>query len=218
MAYPKYLRERARELRTKKKLTIDQLAERFGLPRTTIYYWVRDIPIPRSNGHLGQRRGNRRMQANYKRLRDEAYEGGRRTFTALARDPTFRDFVNLYIGEGYKRNRNTVSLANSDPAVIAIADHWIRRFAANPVTYSVQHHADQNLDELRRFWGELLKAPGETIRLQRKSNTSRLKARTWRCRYGVLTVTANDTYLRARLDAWMDQVKEEWLYTRPRGV
>jgi excisionase family DNA binding protein len=218
MAYPRYLREKARELRTKKKLTIDELAERLALSRTTVYYWVRDIPIPRSRQHVGQRRGNRRMQVNYQRLRDEAYEEGRRSFSALARDPTFRDFVNLYIGEGYKRCRNVVSLANSDPAVVAIADRWIRRLAANPVTYAVQYHGDQSLDELRIFWGAHLGVPTDSIRFQRKSNSGRLKSRTWRSRHGVLTVTANDTYLRARLEAWMDSVKEQWLHSLASGA
>jgi transposase-like protein len=42
MAHPKYLRDKACELRVRKKLTIDELAERHALSRTTIYYWVRD--------------------------------------------------------------------------------------------------------------------------------------------------------------------------------
>jgi excisionase family DNA binding protein len=45
MAYPAYIRERARELRIEKKLTIDELADRLAVSRTTIYYWVRDLPI-----------------------------------------------------------------------------------------------------------------------------------------------------------------------------
>ena len=40
--YPPYLREKARQLRRERKLTIDQLAECLALPRTTVYYWVRD--------------------------------------------------------------------------------------------------------------------------------------------------------------------------------
>ncbi len=47
MAHPAYIREKAKELRIKRKLTIDELAERLALPRTTIYYWVRDLPVPR---------------------------------------------------------------------------------------------------------------------------------------------------------------------------
>jgi hypothetical protein len=120
MAYPLYVREKARQLRRKEQLTIDQLAERLALPRTTIYYWVRDLPIPRSGpgggfGEQARRKGNRRMQANYRRIREQAYELGYWEFPRLASDPTFRDFVCLYIAEGYKRSRNTVSIANSDP-------------------------------------------------------------------------------------------------------
>jgi hypothetical protein len=37
MAYPAYLRERARELRIKKPLSIDELAERLAVPKTTVY-------------------------------------------------------------------------------------------------------------------------------------------------------------------------------------
>jgi hypothetical protein len=46
MAHPAYLRETARALLVRRKLTIDELAERLALSRSTIYYWVRDLPIP----------------------------------------------------------------------------------------------------------------------------------------------------------------------------
>ncbi|MEA2202107.1 MAG: hypothetical protein QOI89_2703 [Solirubrobacteraceae bacterium] len=32
-------------MRVERRLTIDQIAERLALPRSTIYYWVRDLPI-----------------------------------------------------------------------------------------------------------------------------------------------------------------------------
>jgi AcrR family transcriptional regulator len=38
MAYPSYIRAKARELRSERRLTIDQIAERLALPRTTIYH------------------------------------------------------------------------------------------------------------------------------------------------------------------------------------
>jgi hypothetical protein len=51
MAYPAYIRDKARELRRGKQLTIDELAERLSISRTTIYYWVCDIPIERKAGN-----------------------------------------------------------------------------------------------------------------------------------------------------------------------
>jgi excisionase family DNA binding protein len=53
MAHAAYLREKARTIRIERRLTIDELAERLALPRTTIYYWVRDLPIPGSGSGGG---------------------------------------------------------------------------------------------------------------------------------------------------------------------
>ena len=189
-AYPPYLREKARRLRRERKLTIDQLAECLALPRTTIYYWVRDLPIPRKTladwpESAARRAGNRAMQKKYRLMREAAYAEGRATFAALGRHPTFRDFVNLYIAEGYKRDRNSVSLANSDPAVIYLASKWIHLLTNNRVGYCVQYHRDQDPMALQRFWASLLSTDPASIRLQRKSNSSQLNRRMWRCRYGV---------------------------------
>ena len=146
-------------------------------------------------------------------LREAAYEEGRQTFDALCAEPSFRDFVNLYIAEGYRRNRNCVSLANSDAAVIAVAATWMRRLSRNKLDCRLQYHADQDLDELRAYWGRALNVEPELIGVSAKSNSGQLGGRTWRSRYGVCTVRTNDTYLRARLQAWMDCLKGEWLHS-----
>src|ERR1700704_3667552 len=114
MAYPAYLRARARELRITKHLSLNELTERLALPKTTVYYWIKDLPLGRERRESPQN-GTRSMQAKYRRLREAAYEQGRAEFDELIKQPTFRDFVVLYIAEGYKRSRNTASICNSDP-------------------------------------------------------------------------------------------------------
>jgi excisionase family DNA binding protein len=225
MAHAPYLRDKARELRLSKRLTIDELAERLALSRSTIYHWVRDLPIPGSGpgGEFqtdAQRLGTRAMQRKYKQLRDEAYAEGLQDFKTLAADPTFRDFVCLYMAEGYKRNRNVVSIANSDPAIIVLSQWWIRRLASKKLCYSIQYHADQDLDELSAFWSATLDIQPDAIRLQRKSNSNQLTGRIWRCKHGVMTVASHDTLLRARLGAWMDRLRSSWtgLESGPRDV
>jgi len=215
MAHAPYLREKARQMRVDKKLTIDELAERLALSRSTVYYWVRDLPIEGSGTSTvfpahGQRLGNKAMQLKYKRLRDAAYADGEGTFSALAEDSTFRDFVCLYMAEGYKRNRNVVMIANSDPTIIGVSQRWMKRFSCRKLVYSIQYHADQDLDELCDFWGSTLTVEPGSIRLQRKSNSNQLAGRTWRSRHGVMSVTANDTLFRARLGAWMDCLRASW--------
>jgi hypothetical protein len=50
----------------------------------------------------------------------------------------------------------------------------------------------------------------QAVRVLRESNGNQMTGRTWRSRYGVLTVTVSDTYLRARLQAWMDLTQQSW--------
>jgi hypothetical protein len=216
MTYPAYIRDKARSLRTDKHLSLDEIAERLALPKTTVYYWIRDLPLSRPRRF--SRHGNPTLRVRHAALRAAAHAQGRLEFDRLAADPTFRDFVCLYIAEGSKRNRNRVSVGNSDSAVIAVCTRWIRQFARNPVTFSIQYHADQDLREITEFWGAQVGVAPEAIRLQRKSNSGQLAGRSWRSRYGVLTVTAEDTLLRARLQGWIDCLREQWLDSPGHGA
>lgn len=211
--YPPYIRDKAREMRTQRNLSIDEIAERLALPRTTVFYWVRDLPIDRSARprSLAQLNGNVAMQEKYRRLREAAYAVGRASWDDLSSDPSFRDFVCLYIAEGYKRNRNVVAVGNSDPAIVVLCHRWICRLTTGKIAYAVQYHADQDLDELRRFWAAQLGIRPEQVRMQRKSNSNQLSGRTWRSVHGVLSVRVGDTVLRAKLQGWIDKLRESWL-------
>ena len=122
---------------------------------------MRDLPIPGSGPGGGwpagaHRKGNVAMQRKYRLLREAAYTQGAEEFDGLACNPTFRDFVCLYIAEGYKRTRNTVVICNSDPAVMQVSVRWLRTLTERPLWFSIQYHADQDLDELCAFWSRTL--------------------------------------------------------------
>jgi transcriptional regulator with XRE-family HTH domain len=212
LAHPNYIREKARKLRRDKKLTIDELAERLTLSRTTIYYWVKDLPIPITAAQsLAQRRASKATRRKALMLREAAYDEGLKWFAFFSVDPLFRDFVCMYVAEGYKRCRNRVAICNSDPAVLKLAKPWFELFSANPISYSVQYHADQSPLRIQAFWGAELGIAPESIRLQRKSNSGGLSGRVWRSEHGVLAMSTSDTYFRAELQSWMDCVRDDWL-------
>jgi hypothetical protein len=215
MAHAAYIRKKACELRVERRLTLDEIAERLALPRTTIYSWIRDLPVPDEVSHsdkrqAARRRAGRAIERKYRLRREAAYRDGLESFDALSADATFREFVCLYIAEGYKRNRNHVSICNADPAVVQLATRWLRRLTTKQLKFSIQYHVDQDLGELCRFWSDALDIEEGAIRLQRKSNSNQLQGRVWRSRHGVLSVGAGDTLLRARLQAWMDQLRASW--------
>ena len=72
-------------------------------------------------------------------------------------------------------------------------------------------HGRQDVEELRGFWSQRLDVEPTTVRVLLKSNSGQLRARQWRCRYGVIQVRASDTRPRARLQAWIDCVRAAWL-------
>ena len=114
-------------------------------------------------------------------------------------DPTFRDFVCLYIAEGYKRSQAHGVDRNSDPAVVALATAWIRRLTTRPAARSGSNTTpDQDPEKLVRILEREAARAAESFRVLRKSNSNQLTGRVWRSRYGVLSVTVSDTYLRAR--------------------
>ena len=72
------------------------------------------------------------MQRKYALRRAAAYLQGRIEFAQLIEEPTFRDFICLYMAEGYKRSRNTVAVCNSDPTIVVLCARWIRRVRPQP--------------------------------------------------------------------------------------
>ena len=209
MAYPAYLRERARELRVKKNLSLDEIADRLALPKTTVYYWIKDLPLGRARRESGWH-GNRAMQAKYRKRREDAYARGWGEYDELVKMPTFRDFVVLYIAEGYKRSRHEVSICNSNPSIVAMATSWLRHLAGKEPRIRVQHHADQRVEELREFWSVVAGTDPSEIRCYEKSNSGQLNGRRWRCAHGVAAVAIYDTLLRARIQAWIDRIQQDW--------
>lgn len=207
-----HLRVKAIALRTEKRMTLDEIAACLSLPKTTVYYWIKDIPIPRTKKQSeAQQRGTERSQQKYAALRDAAYQQGCDEAPELFQHLTFRDFVVLYMAEGYKRNRNTVSFVNSDVAMVKLAHRWMLELTTKTkVEYRLQYHADHDETELKVYWAEQLGIHSSQIKPMRKSNSNQLAGRKFRSVYGLLTITINDTYLRARLEAWMDYVKAEW--------
>jgi hypothetical protein len=207
-----HLRAKAVQLRTEQHMTLDDIIERLKLPKTTVYSWIKDIPIPRTDKQTeAQRKKADLVRAKYALLRDQAYQKGLDEASELLQNPTFRDFVVLYMAEGYKRNRNQISFVNSDAGMVKLAHKWIVTLTANKnIEYTIQCHVDHNEEELKQYWANVVGIQPTQIKIIRKSNSGNLSGRQFRSEYGLLTVRVGDTYLRARLQAWIDIVKAQW--------
>lgn len=206
-----HLREKAIELRTQHNMTLEAIMERLALPKTTIYYWIKDLPIPRTEKQsAAQVLRSEKVRVKYAKLREAAYQEGIAQAPELLQDLTFRDFVVLYMAEGSKRHRNKLAFANSDPRLIQLAYKWMKLLSKRSFFFSLQYHADHDVEELKQYWALLLDIPPDKIRPTRKSNSEKLSRRQFRSVHGLLSVETGDTYLHSRMQAWMDIVKSQW--------
>ena len=229
MTHSRYLRDMARLMRVRRQLSVDQLAKRLALPRSTIYYWVRDLPLrERSAAGPGARRGRVGSAGSptsfggghgagagvaarvVRPKRAGAYEQALLSYDDLIAQPTFRDFISVYIADGYKRDRRKVALASADPDVMRLVHRWIWRLSDRSPSLSVRYSPDQSRDELRRFWSD---AVGEELPAIGASRAAGDELRFgWGARpvHGVLTAAVQDGVLRARMQAWMCRTREQW--------
>lgn len=206
-----HIRAKAITLRTEQHLTLDEITERLSLPKSTIYHWIKDIPIPTTEKQTAaQRRKAEQNRARYAVLRDAAYQQGLQEAPELLQDLSFRDFVVLYMAEGTKRQRNSVAFVNSNANMVRLANRWICHFTKNKLDYGLQYHVDHDVVELKEYWGRILGISPDIIKVMRKSNANALSGRNFRSQYGLLTVRVGDTYLRARLQGWMDYIQALW--------
>lgn len=206
----KHLKEAALKWRAE-GLALDDIAHRLSLNRTTVYYWIKGIEIPRTKKQSDamQRRAQAHVQ-KYADKRQMAYEEGVIQADDLFQEHGFRDFIVIYLTEGYRRSRNQVAVCNSNVNIIKLAYMWIKKLAKNKLGYSLQCHVDNDEEELKIYWANHLGIEKEKIKVIRKSNSGELSGRNWRSTHGVFSVRANDTYLRSKIQAWMDLLQKEW--------
>jgi len=206
------IREKARRLRSSGKF-IDAIAEQLGVSRSTIYVWIKGIAFTgRSERQLAARQlGSKRMQAKYAELRQAAYDAA--DLQVLENDLIVRDFVVMYLGEGYRRNRNVVHICNTNPAVMLMSIKALRRLkvdlnAAN-VSFKLLLYPDHEDLALKRFWTKQLQIQSCQIKIWRPAKKQQ-PSKYRRSVRGLMYMTINDTYLRARLQAFMDAVEADW--------
>lgn len=151
------------------------------------------------------------MVKKYENIRTQAFNEGYESFNEELRQPNFRDFLVVYLCEGYKRNRNMVQVTNSDPVIIGLCYPFIKKWTKNKISCFVQVHHDDDQKEIVKEWGNLLDIDPKQIRVhlraEKKSN------RKGKLPYGIFTFRVGDTYLRAKLEAWISRLKESWVET-----
>lgn len=208
-----HLKRKSLQLRNS-GMALSEICKRLSLGKTTVYYWIKDIHISRTiKQKQSQIDGTKAMRLKGAALREDAYKDGLCKYSDMVAQSSFRDFIMVYLTEGYRRTKHQVAVSNSNPNIVVLAFKWIKKLMNQDrkMDFNLQCHVDNNEDELKEFWAKKLGIENEQIKIRRKSNSGELSGRQWRSVHGVFTIRANDTYLRSRIEAWMDKIQEEWI-------
>ena len=187
--------------------SLDEIAESLQLNKSTVYYWIKDI-----EAHITRRActkaSSEKTRETWAKKRQQSYDEGKMEYPTLSKYKLFRDFVILYICEGYKRNRNSVSITNSDPLIIKTAYDVMVTLTKKSPFFEVQIHLDNDVENVKNFWGRLLGIDPSIIKVYtRKSNMTN---RNGRLPYGIFSVKYSNTEFRSKIQSWIDCVKKEW--------
>jgi transposase-like protein len=220
MLYSPKTKLKARQLRKNGRLPLAEIARQLEVPKGTLWYWLRDIPLTQEElkrqrvelaSRGGQQRATEAMQRKYEKLRAEAYQQGLQEMHALSQHDTFAQFITLYIAEGYKRSRHTVSICNTDPRIMRFSWKWLQYLSKPDSTFrfNLRYYPDHNKDELGGYWANYLgNVSPKDIHATLKSTNRDPGYR--RSEHGLFSIESFDTLFRARLQAWIDSVHLSW--------
>ncbi|MDO8944215.1 MAG: hypothetical protein Q7U75_13585 [Desulfobacterales bacterium] len=210
-----HLRVAAIRMRTVGRMSLDEIVARLQQPRGTVYYWIRDIPLQRdSRSHpasmAARAKANESRRKKAKGRRDDAYNQFAAEVPTLIERPMVRDFAVVFLTEGYRKGKNSVVVANTNPNILSVVVAFAREFSEKPVRLSIQYYRDQDVASLVRFWSERLSVEPQYIRTSPKGNAGGLRVRGWANTHGVAAVLIHDTYLRCRVQALTDYLEDLW--------
>jgi hypothetical protein len=120
----------------------------------------------------------------------------------------------LYLGEGAKwRSRRGPQLGSSDPRIITIYVHLLEKcygIKKEMIRCMVQHRADQNGEELLRYWAKVIGIPATQFYPSYFDKRSVGKP-TKRSDYkGVCAISCPGTHIQLELDIIADIISDAW--------
>lgn len=167
------LRQKAIILRIKNRLSYSEIQKRLKVPKSTLSYWLQEYPLNEEEivnlrrfawlrGETSRERFRNTMRRKKDQLEKEVYYQQRKRLANIKRESFFIAGLMLYLGEGDKKNKARVGLANTDPSVIQFFLKWLRDFLAiNKQMIRIELHLYENMDinSEKLFWEKITGLP-----------------------------------------------------------
>lgn len=166
----KQLREQAISLR-KQEFSYSEIKKRLNVSKSTLSYWLRDLPLSkekilelRRSGWSKGEASREKYRATMRERKDEkarlVYEEHKKKFSNISDESIFIAGLMLYLGEGSKKKDSTLAIANTDPNTITFFIGWLEKYLdVSRSEIRIQLHLYENMDTEReqKYWQKILR-------------------------------------------------------------
>lgn len=196
-----------------------------GVPKSTLSEWLNkkrwSTQIKRKlskdaikSGTVALRKLNNTKKSLLTQIYKEGEKEAKKEFEQLKFFPLFLIGISIYWGEGDKISKSLVRISNVDPLLIRIFVRFLKEICGvkkEKIRASVLIYPDLDENICKGYWvgkSELLeKNFNKSILIQGRHKTRRLT-------YGVCTITVSSTYLKRKIDIWLQMLPQAFLKTK----
>jgi hypothetical protein len=170
-----------------------QIKEQLGVSKSTLHYWLKDHPLPEARVRelrdwSAQRieRFRRTMAAKKEIRRSQVLGEVSKRVSELSARELFLAGLFLYWAEGSKTTRYTVSLTNTDPAMLIFFIQWLDLIRIPRTTLQARLHlyTDMDIAKQTRYWSKVLGLPMSAFCRPYIKNSLSIKRRNYKGRFG----------------------------------
>jgi transcriptional regulator with XRE-family HTH domain len=162
-------RQKALELRIKKKMSYSQIKKILGVSKSTLSYWLRNYPLSKERirelrdwSEVRIEKFRQTMKVKREKRLKRLYEEEKRIWLPFLKRELYVAGLFLYWGEGVKALKSSVSLNNTDPKVVKFYLYWITKALKIPkrkIKVYVHLYSDMDINKALNFWSKELKIP-----------------------------------------------------------
>lgn len=193
------------------------ICDKLGMSKSTLSNWFKGVDfsekIRKSLVEESKRTSSTRIK-DLNRTRGEtlraSYEVAKQEaqmeMEKYKNDPLFISAVFAYWGEGDKLSRNQVRLTNTDPKMIQIFLEFLLIICKVPIEkikLALFIYTDLNETVCKNFWSDIT-----GIQKFHKTQVLPSRHKTKKLPHGVCTVVVSNTYLKKKINLWIDQLPE----------
>ncbi|MDD5221176.1 MAG: helix-turn-helix domain containing protein [Candidatus Pacebacteria bacterium] len=161
-------REQAILLR-KQGFSYGMIKQIIGVSKSTLSGWLKNYPLSEKRIELlrshNQQQVERCRETKRRKKEDRlqtTYRNQKRRLLPLTAREFYLCGLFLYWGEGAKTHESTLSISNSDPAIVNFFIKWVTvalKMPREKIKIDLHLYKDMNIEKELNFWSEILNIP-----------------------------------------------------------